>query len=73
MKGSLDHSLKQELKHLIVDESDKDIDPETIDDEAPLFGEDSTIQLDSLDALQLSMAIQKKYGIFKYLDRTFFC
>ncbi|WP_455209766.1 phosphopantetheine-binding protein [Kaarinaea lacus] len=63
MKGSLDDSLKKELKHMIVEESDKDIDPETIDDEAPLFGEESTIQLDSLDAIQLSMAIQKKYGI----------
>ena len=63
MKGSLDNCLKQELKHIIVEESDKDMDPETIDDDAPLFGEESAIQLDSLDAIQLSMAIQKKYGI----------
>jgi acyl carrier protein len=63
MKGSLDDSLKVQLKHLIVDESDKEIEPLSIADDAPLFGEDSTIQLDSLDAIQLSMAIQKKYGI----------
>ena len=48
---------------MIVEESDKDIDPHTIGDEDPLFGEESSIQLDSLDAIQLSMAIQKKYGI----------
>ncbi|MCG6969827.1 MAG: phosphopantetheine-binding protein [Gammaproteobacteria bacterium] len=63
MKGSLDNTLKIELKQMIVEESDKDIDPQTITDEEPLFGEESGIQLDSLDAIQLSMAIQKKYGI----------
>lgn len=63
MKGSLDNTLKIELKQMIVEESDKDIDPQIITDEEPLFGEESGIQLDSLDAIQLSMAIQKKYGI----------
>lgn len=63
MKGSLDDSLKIRLKHMIVEESDKDIDPLSIADDAPLFGEGSPIELDSLDAIQLSMAIQKKYGI----------
>lgn len=63
MKGSLDNTLKVELKQMIVEESDKDIDPQTITDEEPLFSEESGIQLDSLDAIQLSMAIQKKYGI----------
>ena len=63
MKGSLDDTLKTQLKNMIVEESDKDIDPQSIEDEAPLFGEESLIQLDSLDAIQLSMAIQKKYGI----------
>ncbi len=48
---------------MIVEESDKDIDPDDIGDDDPLFGEESAIQLDSLDAIQLSMAIQKKYGI----------
>lgn len=63
MKGSLDDALKSELKHMIVEESDKDLDPESIGDDEPLFGEESVIQLDSLDAIQLSMAIQKKYSI----------
>jgi len=63
MKGSLDNSLKTLLKHMIVEESDKDMEPDSIGDDVPLFGEDSPVQLDSLDAIQLSMAIQKKYGI----------
>lgn len=52
-----------ELKHLIVEECDKDFAAETILDDEPLFGEASRLQLDSLDALQLSMALQRNYGI----------
>ena len=32
-------------------------------DDEPLFGEGSRLDLDSLDGLQISMAIQKQYGI----------
>jgi acyl carrier protein len=35
--------------------------PEQIDDEAPLFGEG--LGLDSLDALQLAMSIEEKFGV----------
>ena len=52
-----------ELKQLIVDECDKDFAPETIEDDELLFGESSRLQLDSLDALQLSMALQRRFGI----------
>ncbi len=51
------------LKQLIIDECDKDFAAETIDDDELLFGENSRLQLDSLDALQLSMALQRQYGI----------
>ena len=63
MKGSLDNTLKAQLKQMIVEESDKEVQPNDIADDAPLFGENSPIQLDSLDAIQLSMAIQKKYAL----------
>ncbi len=63
MKGSLDTALKAQLKRMIVEESDKDVAPETIGDDDPLFGMESGVQLDSLDAIQLSMAIQLRYGI----------
>jgi acyl carrier protein len=60
-----DPFLKQQLKQLLVRECDKedDIDWQDIADDEPLFGRQSRIQMDSLDALQLSLAIQQKYGV----------
>lgn len=52
-----------ELKQLIVEETDKDIDPQQIGDDEPLFGRRSTLGLDSLDGLQISMALQTRYGV----------
>jgi acyl carrier protein len=63
MKGSLDEKLKMELKRLIVEECDITTDPGEIADEEPLFGGDSKLGLDSIDALQISIAIQNKYNI----------
>jgi acyl carrier protein len=63
MKGSLDERLKMELKRLIVEECDITAEPGEIGDEEPLFGRDSKLSLDSIDALQISMAIQNKYNI----------
>jgi len=63
MKGSLDEKLKMELKRLIVEECDIMTAPGDISDEEPLFGRDSKIGLDSIDALQISIAIQNKYKI----------
>jgi len=37
-------------------------DPSSIDEDKPLFGPDS-IGLDSIDALELSLAVEKKYGV----------
>lgn len=63
MKGSLDEQLKFQLKKMIVEESDTEIEPRMIADDDLLFGVDSPIQLDSIDTIQLSMVIQYKYGI----------
>ena len=63
MKGSLDTAFKLRLKQLIVKEADKDIAPESIADAAPLFGPQSSVQLDSIDALQISMAIHMQFGV----------
>ncbi len=52
-----------ELKTLIVEACDKDRDPASITDDELLFGPEARLQLDSLDALQVSMAIKKKYGL----------
>ncbi|HWU69248.1 MAG TPA: acyl carrier protein [Stenotrophobium sp.] len=63
MNGSLDPAFKLRLKQLIVKEADKDIDPGSIADDAVLFGPDSAVQLDSIDALQISMAIHLQFGV----------
>ena len=63
MKGSLDERLKTELKQLIVTECDLSVDIAEITDDDPLFGRDSRLGLDSIDALQISIAIHNRYGI----------
>jgi acyl carrier protein len=54
--------LALELKHLIIDCLDlEDLTPDDIDSDAPLFVEG--LGLDSIDALELGLHIQKKYQI----------
>jgi acyl carrier protein len=54
--------LRSELKRLIVAELGlKGRDPESIDDDAPLFGDG--LGLDSLDALQLAMVVEEHTGV----------
>ena len=56
--------LKQDLKVMIIEECEKeDIQPADILDDAELFAPDNALELDSLDALQISMGIQKAYKI----------
>ncbi len=55
--------LRLALKQLIVEACDKDCDPASITDDELLFGPEAPLQLDSLDALQVSMAIKKQYGL----------
>jgi len=54
--------LSLEIKQLIIDTLGlEDITPGEIADEAPLFGDG--LGLDSVDALELGLAIQKHFGI----------
>ncbi len=51
-----------DIKQLIVESLNLDgVSPESIEDDAPLFGEG--LGLDSVDALEMVVAIEKKYGI----------
>ncbi|TNE44087.1 MAG: acyl carrier protein [Deltaproteobacteria bacterium] len=55
-------TLEEEIKQLIVTYLElEDITPEEIDDELPLFGDG--LGLDSIDALELGMAIHNTYGV----------
>ena len=54
--------IEDEIKQLIIDVLQlEDITPADIDAAAPLFVEG--LGLDSIDALELGVAIQKRYGI----------
>ena len=55
-------SLEQELKQMIIEVLDlEDITPEDINAEEPLFVDG--LGLDSIDALELGVALQKRYGV----------
>ncbi len=52
-----------ELKNLIIGTLKlEDVAPQDIEGDAPLFGEG--LGLDSIDALELVVALEKKYGVF---------
>ena len=54
--------LIDEIKQLIIEELDlREVKAADIADDAPLFG--SGLGLDSLDALQLAMAVEERYGV----------
>lgn len=56
-------TLKLEIKRLIIDALDlEDTQPEDIGDDISLFGEEG-FGLDSIDALELGIALRKKYQI----------
>ena len=56
------NGLESELKRLIVEALVlEDISPEEIESEAPLFVEG--LGLDSIDALELAMALEERFGV----------
>jgi acyl carrier protein len=55
--------LRQAIKALILDAADKPEPAGGIADDEILFGPDARLELDSLDALQVSMAIQERFGL----------
>ena len=59
------------MKNLIVRETEKqdDVDMAAFADDSPLFGPESPVGLDSLDALQITVALQARYGVRLNGDR----
>ena len=53
--------LKGRIKRLIVDRLKLGIDPESIEENGPLFGEG--LGLDSIDALELVLGIEQEFGV----------
>jgi acyl carrier protein len=55
-------TIEDRLKSLIVETlALEDVDPNSIETDAPLFGEG--LGLDSIDALELALAIQTQFGV----------
>ena len=55
-------NLEHQIKQLIIDSLGlEDISADKIADDAPLFGDDG-LGLDSVDALELGLAVQKAFG-----------
>ncbi|MUI54186.1 acyl carrier protein [Aliivibrio fischeri] len=66
---SLMEVLHNEIKQLIIDALNlEDISVDDIETEAPLFGDG--LGLDSIDALELGLAIKKKYNLVLDADDT---
>ena len=61
--GSHDPDFKLELKKLIIAACNRETDPESIGDDEALIGSDTALGLDSLDVLQVNVAIGQRYGV----------
>ncbi|MEO6325372.1 MAG: phosphopantetheine-binding protein [Thermoanaerobaculia bacterium] len=56
--------LKTRVKELIVKQLKLEIDPTTIQNDTPLFGDaEGGLGLDSIDALELVLGVEKEFGI----------
>jgi len=63
----MEQALEQEIKTLLIDALNlEDMAPEQIDAEQPLFVDG--LGLDSIDALELGLALQKRYGVTMSAD-----
>ncbi len=56
-------ALIAELAALILEATERTLDGAPLGADEPIFGRSSRLALDSLDALQVSMALQKRYGV----------
>ena len=60
----MNDNLEHELLALIIDLCNiEDILPENVPVDAPLIGPESPLGLDSLDAVEVVVAVQKDYGV----------
>ncbi|WP_162048186.1 phosphopantetheine-binding protein [Vibrio taketomensis] len=58
------NTLENKIKQLIIDSLNlEDLTVEDIDSEESLFGDAEGLNLDSIDALELGLAIKQEFGI----------
>ena len=64
MKGSLDTEFKIKLKNMILEECDREeIEVDELADDVELFSDESGLELDSVDGLQISMLLQRHFNL----------
>ncbi|MFO7828229.1 MAG: phosphopantetheine-binding protein [Bacteroidales bacterium] len=64
MGDKIETDLKADIKSMIIETLNiQDITPEDIEDDLPLFGGENTLGLDSIDAIELVMAVQRQYKV----------
>ncbi len=64
MTREVSDELKLEIKNMIMDTLNiTDIDPEDVSDDEPLFGGNNALTLDSVDGIEIIMAMQRKYKV----------
>ncbi len=57
-------TLKTEIKDLIIQTLNiNNVRPEQVPDDIPLFSKENILNLDSIDGIELVMAIQEKYEV----------
>lgn len=61
-------TLSNGVKELLVDRLALDVQPDRIADDQPLFGRG--LELDSIDTLELAMAVEDAYGVVITDDDT---
>ncbi|MCK9613594.1 MAG: phosphopantetheine-binding protein [Bacteroidales bacterium] len=60
----INDDMKLQIKQMIVETLNiKDVNPEEILNDKSLFTGENTITLDSIDGIELIMAIQRKFGV----------
>ena len=63
MTDSVSAEFIASLKAMVLEAVEKDAPPGGLGDDEPLFGPEARLDLDSLDALQVSMTIQPRCGL----------
>jgi acyl carrier protein len=64
MTGTEITTLKTEIKELIIRTLNiKNISPDQVPDSVPLFSRENPLNLDSIDAIELVMAIQDRFQV----------
>jgi len=64
MEENISTDLKADIKKMIIETLNmQDITPEDIENDLLLFGGDNTLGLDSIDAIELVMAIQRDFKV----------